>query len=31
MRELYEDAKIMDGFIPGMFGKAKNLDNEMKQ
>jgi hypothetical protein len=29
IRELYEDAKIMDGFIPGMYSKA-NLDNEQK-
>jgi hypothetical protein len=29
IRELYEDAKVMDRFIPGMFRKA-NLDNEEK-
>jgi hypothetical protein len=30
IRELYEDAKVMDGFIPGMYSKATNLDNEEK-
>lgn len=29
IRELYEDAKVMDGFIPGMYTKA-NLDNDQK-
>jgi hypothetical protein len=29
IRELYEDAKVMDRFIPGMYSKA-NLDNEQK-
>ena len=31
VRELYEDAKAMDGFIPSMYQKAKDLDNEDKQ
>ena len=31
LRELLEDAKAMDGFIPSMYQKAKDLDNEDKQ
>ena len=30
VQELYEDAKIMDGFIPSMFERAQ-IDNDMKQ
>lgn len=30
LRELYQDAKAMDGFIPSMYQKAKELDNEDK-
>jgi hypothetical protein len=30
IRELYEDAKVMDAFIPGMVKQAKELDNEDK-
>jgi hypothetical protein len=30
IQELNEDSKIMDGFIPSMYGKAR-LDNDMKE
>jgi len=30
IKQLYEDAKIMDGFIPSMFGKAKAPENDDK-
>ena len=29
--ELYEDAKVMDGFIPSMFQQTKKIDNDMKE
>jgi len=30
IQELNEDSEIIDGFIPSMFEKAKNIDNDMK-
>ena len=30
LRELYQDAKAMDGFIPSMYQKANELDNDDK-
>jgi len=31
IQELSEDSKVIDGFIPSMFEKAKKIDNDMKE